>query len=133
MSIRVTAEDVKQIIVTDKEDAVIEAFISAASLTVDAILADQDLTDDQLQEIERWLSAHLMACAVEPQIVKEQVGNASATYAGITKMGLNATLYGQQVKILDTTGLLAAQEEQLGRREASIYAIPGPDRTYDTE
>ncbi len=133
MTVRVTAEDVQKIIETSKDTSVIEAFITAANLTIDTVLATAGLSEDQLTEIERWLAAHLMACSVEPQIMKEQAGNAAATYAGVTKMGLDATLYGQQVKILDTSGLLAAQEALIGKRNASVYAIPGPTRTYSTE
>ena len=129
MATRVSADEVKEILDTTLTDSAIEAFIGAANLTVTKILGDEDLTDDELKEIERWLTAHLIACTRERQIMKEAVGQASVTYAGVTKTGLDATLYGQQVKLLDTTGLLAQQESDLGKRQASIYAVTSFDDT----
>lgn len=129
MSFRVTATEVKEIIETTLTDAGVEAYISAANVTITAWLGgNANLTSDQLMEIERWLSAHLIACS-ERQLRAETAGQAKDEYAGSFGMGLDFTSYGQQVKMLDTTGILAAK---VGRRAASLYAIPSfPDS--DTE
>lgn len=131
MTVRVSAEEVKEIIDTSLSDSAIEAFIGAANLTVTSLLGTSTaLSSDQLREIERWFSAHLIACSRERQIDKEGVGQATVSYSGKTDMGLDATLYGQQVKIMDTTGILASQ---VGKRSASIYAVTSFDDDEDDE
>lgn len=125
MAVRVEAADVKEILDTSLTDATIETFISAASMTVSKYLDGvSSLTALQLKEIERWLAAHLIACSREKQVKSEAAGDASVSYQGVTGSGLDATLYGQQVKLLDTSGILAAQ---VGRRAASIYAVTSFD------
>lgn len=121
MANRVNAEEVKEILDTTLDDSVVETFITAANLTVTRLLSDQGLEDAELKEIERWLSAHFLACTRELQPKTEQAGGAQVAYQGTTAMGLDATFYGQQVKILDTTGLLAST---VGRRNVSIFMVP---------
>jgi len=124
---RVDASEVKEIIETSMSDSAIEAYITAANLTVTKYLDDEDLDDAQLKEIERWLTAHLIASTKERSISKENTMQAGASYDGKTGMGLDATLYGQQVKILDTTGTLASLEKNVGLKTASIYSITSFD------
>lgn len=114
MADRVTQAEVLAIIDTDTAD--ISAFITAANLLVTAKLADEDLGDDLLKEIERWLSAHFV-CALDPRSKAEKIGDASVTYENAsTGEGLKSTRYGQQVLLLDTSGTLA----QLGKKKVSI-------------
>ena len=125
MAFRVNADEVKEIIDTSLSDPVIEAFISAANPTVTELLGSiTSLSAVQLKEIERWFTAHLIACTRERQIDKETTGQAGATYSGQTEMGLDATMYGQQVKVLDTSGIMA---QRIGKKLASVYAIPTTD------
>jgi len=79
------------------------------------------LDDDQLTEIERWFSAHLIACTKDHQPLSETDGQASIGYQGKTEMALDSTHYGQMCKILDTTGTLA--EKAKAKTPASIYAV----------
>ena len=125
MTVRVTATEVKQILDTDLTDPVIEVFINAANLTVtDALGSSTVLSSDQLKEIERWLTAHLIASTRDPQAESEKTGAASIKYQGRTAMGLDATFYGQQVKILDTSGVLVGS---VGKRKATVYAATSFD------
>lgn len=124
MGARVTAEEVKEIIDTTLSDSSIEAYINAANLTVTRLLGSSVLEDEELKEVERWLTAHFIACTRERQPRAEQVGEAGITYQGYTGIGLDATLYGQQVKVLDTTGTLSSQ---LGKRNVSVYAVTSFD------
>jgi hypothetical protein len=127
MSVRTTATEVKELIETSLSDTIIERFIVSANRIVSKILGnDTTLDEDDLSDIECWLSAHFVASTRELQAKSEGADGASISYQGQTAMGLDATLYGQQVKILDTTGKLAAS---LGKQAVEIYAIPG--RTYD--
>lgn len=123
---RVLASEVKEILDTDLSGAALEAFIVAANLTVTDLLGSSTvLSSSQLKEIERWFTAHLVACTREQQAKSEKVaGEASITYQGETGKGLDSTFYGQQVKILDTSGVLAAS---LGKKKASIYAVTSFD------
>lgn len=118
---RVTAPEVKEILDTNLSDPVIDTFINAANLTVTEILGDDTtLSSDQKKEIERWLTAHLVACTRQQQKQSEKLGEAAVTYQGQTGKGLDATFYGQQVKVLDTTGKIAAR---IGKKAVKIHAI----------
>jgi len=114
----ITATQVKQIIETDLSDDIITAYITSASTLVDSILTD--MPSSLLDEIKRWFTAHLIACTRERQPQQAEAGPTSITFQGETGFGLDATLYGQQVKVLDYTGRLAS----LGLRKAAIRAVP---------
>jgi len=115
---RVTAEEVKAIIDTSLTDAQVEAYIDIASEIVTNNVTC-GLSDEVLTEIERWLTAHLIAMTRSRTTKSEKVGEASVTYAGVFGTGLNATPYGQTVQMLDTCGALA----NLGKKAISITAI----------
>ncbi|MEE9356491.1 MAG: DUF4054 domain-containing protein [Methylococcaceae bacterium] len=118
---RVFADEVKEIIDTSLSDDVIGAYIQAANLTITKLLGSSTaLSDDQKKEIERWFTAHLMACTREQQAKAEKAGEASITYQGKTGEGIKSTHYGQMCLVLDTTGILAAS---LGKRKISITAV----------
>ena len=130
MAYRVDPDEVKDIIETDMSDAAIEAYIAGANVTITALLGDADLTAAQLKEIERWLTAHLMACSRERQVREETAGGARIAYFSEYSMvgkGLDATLYGQQVKLLDTTGTLALST--VAKLPVSVYAVTSFDET----
>ena len=117
---RTTATKVKQIISTDLSDAIVDAFIAGATeLVTETIGSSTALTDTLKAEIERWLSAHLIASTRERQLVSGEAGPAKAVYQGKTGMHLEATMYGQQVMVLDTTGSFAS----LSGKAAKITAI----------
>ena len=125
MAVRVTATEVKMIIDTDLTDLVVDAFILGANVTVTEVLgSDTNLTTAHKKEIERWLAAHLIAATREQQIQKAGAAGASITYQGRTGMGLNSTLYGQQVLALDTTGKMAGA---MSKQRASISAVESFD------
>lgn len=118
---RVTATEVKEILKTNLSDSVIDVFINAANLTVTEILGDDTtLSSDQKKEIERWFTAHLVGCTRQRQKQSEKIDEAAVTYQGKTGMGLDATFYGQQVKVLDATGKMAAK---IGKKAVSIVAV----------
>jgi hypothetical protein len=120
MAARVTQQDVEAILDTDISD--LSPFITAANLTVTKMLSGEDLSDDQLKEIERWLAAHF-ASIRDPRISAEKTGDAQVTYHGRSDLGLNFTPYGQQVKLLDTTGNLA----RLGMRRPKFQTVRAPE------
>jgi hypothetical protein len=98
----------------------INAFIASGTLVIDDVFSSNTaLSDDQLKEIERWFVAHLLASTLYRTTAEEKVGDASVKYTGKWGMGLDSTPYGQTVKQLDTTGLMALA----GKKAASIYAV----------
>lgn len=118
---RVTAQEVKEIIETSLSDNVIDTYINASNLTVTEILGtNTDLSSDQKKEIERFYTAHLIACTRTRQAQEEKLDEATIKYLGKTGDGLDSTHYGQIVKQLDTTGTFA---HRTGKQEAEIYAI----------
>lgn len=119
MANRCTGVEVKEIIDTTLTEVQVAPFITAANLTVTDILgASTVLSADQKKEIERWLAAHFVAVR-DPRISAEKTADAGATYQGKTEMGLDSTFYGQQAKMLDTTGALA----NIGKRKASMSVL----------
>lgn len=106
MAARVTTSDVKEIIDTDLTD--LSMFITPANLLINEKLSGEGLSDVLLTEIEKWLTAHLLTCK-ERQQTKERMGETETSYNWNTKIGLDSSTYGQTVKILDTTGILASE------------------------
>lgn len=118
---RVTAAEVSAIIDTSIGATAIEANIAAATEVVTEVLGtDTTISATLKKEIERWLTAHLIASTQEQQVEKAGVKGGSITFQGKTGMGLESTQYGQQVMVLDTTGKMRAQ---LCSRRASVYAV----------
>lgn len=115
MAVRVTNDEVKVVIDTSLTD--LTAFILVASQQVDRI---SGLGTAVLKEIERWLAAHFVSIR-DKRTSKDNVGDSSHTYEGKTGMGLEFTRYGQQAKLLDTTGTLA----KLGLRKAALTYLGG--------
>ena len=122
MAYRVTATEVKSIMDgCTTADTVVETLIKGASETVNSIFNTTDLT--LYKEIERWLTAHMLASTLARTTSEEKIGDASAKYTGKWGSKLESTPYGQMVLILDTTGKMA----NAGKMEASIYAVKGFD------
>lgn len=105
---RVSADDVKEIIETSLTDSQINAFINTAHHHVQDNLLNKGLSASKLTQIELWLSAHFLA--IRDQRVESEgvAGEWQARYQGKTGMGFEATTYGQQALMLDTTGTLAS-------------------------
>lgn len=63
------------------------------------------ISDEDLELIERWLAAHFYAVSDKPYSSRSTLG-ASGSFQGQTAMHLDATLYGQQAKLIDYSGCL---------------------------
>ena len=100
---RVTSQEVKEIITTSKED--LRAFITPANLIVTEKLSSEH-SDALLKEIERWLSAHFIACS-ERQPTKIRIGESETSWNWNQTQGLESTTYGQAVLALDTSGVMS--------------------------
>ena len=92
-------------------------FIMAATLVIDRTLSTAGYSLALLTEIERWLAAHF-AAARDPLVSRRQLGDSAISYErGKLGDGLLSTPYGQQVALLDSSGLLA---ETVGGRVAQF-------------
>lgn len=106
MAARVTPEDVA-VILDLEADVFLYPFIQTATALVTGWLATSDLSATELFEIERWVSAHLVALRHPSHT---QVGSGVYTVKLETpkvEMGLAGTRYGQVAMTLDRTGTLA--------------------------
>ena len=121
MAVRTTATAVREILDTEQTDPEIVAYINIASPLVDQVAAaSSTMTVDQLTELERWLTAHLIVITKERRGIEEEIGaDTRIRYSDIFGPGLQATEYGQMVGILDPSGTLLA----LGKKKASIKAV----------
>ena len=118
MAVRVTATEVRVIITTSLLDAAIDAYIAVANPMVTNTVTC-GLSAAILKEIERWLTAHLIAITKERTAIVEKLGDAQITYAGTFGEGMSSTPYGQMVLQLDTCGSFA----NVGKKAISIKAI----------
>jgi hypothetical protein len=120
---RVTPEEVIAIMENqDLDEDVVASFILGANALVNSVFGATDITD-LTKEIERWLTAHLIATTVERMAEREGAGGASITYTGKYGQNLSSSPYGQMVLTLDTSNQMAG----LGNRNASVFAVPSFD------
>ena len=111
MGRRTTSRLVKQILDADFDSSVnLEAFIDTASVLVDKIEASPvvgTVTEQHLELIERWLTAHYVELIYRTTKTSESIGAASRSWqTPQVSRGVEGTIYGQQAMNLDTTGTL---------------------------
>lgn len=112
MAIRVTIDEVREIIEIDPAITQTTVFLTFANQLVDELLADSDHSEARLKEIERLLAAHFI-CLRDPRVTSEGAGGVSASYQSTVAVGgLRNTHYGQQACLLDTTGTLTRYSDQ---------------------
>lgn len=103
----VTSVEVQQIYPTSEDLAF---FIGAADILVTEELANQGLSVNRLKQIELYLAAHFAVITLERGgLTRQRMGDSEDFYQLWTnnKIGLQATRFGQQAIVLDTSGTLA--------------------------
>jgi hypothetical protein len=105
---RTNVDDLKNIIDTDLSDPILEAYINSANVFVTGVLDDKGLSDAIMEEIEKWVAAHMIASTRERMGKEEEAGGARIEYLGKYGEGLASTPYGQMAIQLDTTGTLSS-------------------------
>lgn len=109
---RVVEAEVKEIVATSLDAAAISPFLQTANVLVTECLGDAGLAEEVLAEIELWLAAHFVAIR-DPEWQARQVDDLRIQrHARQAGRGLDATPYGQQVRLLDPTGRIAARMAQ---------------------
>ena len=84
----------------------ITPLIGQANRVVTIVLGGSTLTADELEDIETYLTAHLITIGPERQPQEEKVGDIWLKYQEKPKEFLASTTYGQMVLFLDSTGLM---------------------------
>jgi len=123
MANRTSAAAVKVIMDTSLDDPTIEVYIDIANPIITDVMDGSGVGTVRLEELERWLTAHLITITRERMGAEEKLGEATIKYIGKFREGLDSTPYGQTVKLLDTTGAFGEQ----GKRVISINAITSFD------
>jgi len=125
MAVRTTSAEVLQILDScTLSSTIIDVFIASASRLVDVVYEDDTtMTSSQLEDVELWLTAHMISSTLHRTTSKETIGDTSVSYTGYWSKNLESTPYGQMVLILDTTGLMG----NVGKQAASITAVKGFD------
>lgn len=134
MAERVTVSNVRNCVYLSDAvtDPMVQQCIDTANSITDGPLADQSLTEATLCQIELYLASHFGSLR-EPQIFEEEWGGRDSIAKEkrakpIVGQGLNATWYGQQAVMLDTSGVLADMTQK-DKKQAGITML-GP---YDDE
>jgi hypothetical protein len=128
VAVRTTDTAVKAILLGnyDLEDTPdLTAFMDSAAILIKRVEACDSngvLDEEDLEIIERWLSAHFYSHA-DQLLQSKSTGDASASFQGRTGMGLESTQYGQTAMNLDGSGCLEKINDQMkkgGKPKPSI-------------
>ncbi len=122
MAVRTTLAKVRALISPQGitiDDIELGLMLTAASTYIDSTLADQELDDALLIEIETYLAAHFTALReIRAGISSQRADDASVTYT-VGQLASNelmkSTHFGQVALVLDTTGTLANVNGQRAR------------------
>lgn len=101
----ITAADVLEIMDSKLTELQIAPFLVTSQAIVTANLSSSALSATILDEIRKYLAAHL-ASIRSPFAIRKKLGESEETYGYKGGLGLNATPYGEVVKMLDTSGIL---------------------------
>lgn len=119
MTVRTTISEVKTVIATRLSDEEITSFINIANRLVNKLLGSTTALEAVVKkDIETYLTAHLIAVSREQDkaFSRQRTGQTELYVGASFGTQLDATLYGQTIKMLDTTGAFAS----VGKRRASI-------------
>ena len=129
MAYRTSAEAVKGILADNYDTAIdLVPFIRTANILASQVAAcattrGSSLATAVLTEIETYLAAHFYGHG-DQFYESRQTANARGTFRGQTAMSLDASLYGQTAKMLDTSGCLTALSK--GSRKATSAWLGKP-------
>jgi hypothetical protein len=122
MAVLATYSDVQDVM---QDTSIDSTYITNVLTTVDLVLTKVYenyagvISDALLEEIQKYYAAHVIASTTKRMASKEKLGEANVEYIGSFGKGLDLTPYGQMVKMIDVSGLIARS----GKIAASIYAI----------
>lgn len=107
-----------------------QSLIDMGNSLVDEVCAGNSLitgvphTAGRMEQLRNLMAAHF--CKIlDPQLVREEVSTLRAVYQQEVKIGLSQTRYGDQAKVLDTTGGLAMWDKMVTKGGASAKTAIG--------
>lgn len=121
MTLRVTNDEVKELIDTDR---VVDSFIITANLIVTEELTSAGHSDARMKQIELYLAAHFVALAEEHGgLQRSETGSGMELMANVYDKGYQMTRYGQQALALDTSGMLASSGSAAKHLSARMVVV----------
>ncbi len=122
-------------IIENSESITLTPFIAAANTLVTQCCTDlaEDYTDDELQQIETWLAAHIFTIR-DMRAFREKAGSVSEEKQSRVDLGFDTSHYGQMAMRLDYHGGLAKLNEEIkkGKSKRLIATWVGtPKPTVD--
>lgn len=133
---RTTSASVQAVLKDDYDGATdLTPYIATASAIVDRVKTcatrkGKDLSDVELELVERWLAAHLYCQSDKPYTNRSTEG-ASGAFAGQTSMGFDSTLYGQTACRVDFSGCLLNIDKRQMARSLWLGKTATEQLTYD--
>ena len=118
MPIRTDASAVLSAIETDITTDQINAFISDASVWVDANLASDSLSDTLLEKIEKYLTCHFITLR-DPRLTDGAIGDVREKFQRDTSM----TEYLKAAMALDPTGKIADAFGDRSKKYRMTYRV----------
>ena len=102
-------------------------FITVASELVDECCVGDagpatPYTDERLELIERWLSAHFYTNR-DPRLVNEKAGPVGGSYQSRVDLGFDTSHYGQTAMRLDTNGGLSKLNDDMKKGKPVVGAV----------
>ncbi len=109
-----TTSDLVEGIIENSENITLTPFIAAANTLVTQCCTDltEDYTDDELQQIETWLAAHIFTIR-DMRAFRERAGSVSDERQSKVDLGFDTSHYGQMAMRLDYHGGLAKLNEEI--------------------
>ena len=109
-------DKVKNIIETELSDEIVETFIEGAETFLDSVLTGKTLSVSLREQVELWLTAHMLAISREKNqsAIDMGAGGAYIKYSDAFGQGLLQTTYGQMAIVLDATKTLEKLVTQKG-------------------
>lgn len=120
MVVRVTASEVKAIMVESVDETRIDPFINSANFFINRYL-ENAYTEEVLKEMELWYTAHLLSSTTERLPYRVEGLGTGVSYKVPNPSGINGTAYGQQVLLLDTQGIIKDLDKERASFKAIIY------------
>lgn len=121
-----TEQEVKALISNNGFKAAIDAafvrILETTNLVIDGRLADSEYTVALKDNIKLWFAAHLVSMSNYRQMKQSDISSFKAVFTGEFKRGLEATTFGQTVKMLDYKGILAA-DDTVDLNGGNIYIV----------
>jgi hypothetical protein len=122
MSARVSAVEVREVMDVAAELTNLTPYINLANRFTTATLASAGLIEAVLKDIELMLSCHFITLR-DPRVASEGVATVSQSFQYSVGKGLEASMYGQQAMMIDTSGTLFRLNKKGGTQSATFKSI----------